>query len=92
MFDKGESIEFNGKVIVKMAQDKNIMKYTSSVVIGAEYAQAHGIRDIDDREILSFRQLNYILGYYVLPDNLKFIANWLPNFLKIPLFLIENIN
>ena len=92
MFDKGESIEFNGKVIVKMAQDKNIMKYTSSVVIGAEYAQAHGIRDIDDREILSFRQLNYILGYYVLPDNLKFIANWLPNFLKSPLFLIENIN
>lgn len=31
-----ESIEFSGKVIVQMAQDPKIHKYTSKVVIGAE--------------------------------------------------------
>ena len=46
MFAKGESIEFAGKIIVAMAQDPNIMKYTSKIVIGADYAQAKGIDNI----------------------------------------------
>jgi hypothetical protein len=36
VFGQGESIEFSGKIVAKMAQDPNIMSYTSKVVIAAE--------------------------------------------------------
>ena len=35
-FEKGESIEYSGKVVVQMAQDPKIMNYTSRVVLCAE--------------------------------------------------------
>ncbi len=35
IFANGETAEFSGRIIVKMAQDPNIMKYSSKVVIGA---------------------------------------------------------
>ena len=49
--DEGESTEFSGKVIVKLAQDPNLMSYTGKVVIAADYALSHDIKDIDGRVI-----------------------------------------
>lgn len=90
MFEGGESPEFSGKVVVTLAQDKNIMKLTGRVIVAAEYAQAHGIRDIDNRVILSFRQVKFLASRY-LPDNLKFISNFVPSFVKIPQFVLDII-
>lgn len=92
VFEEGESIEFSGKIIVALAQDKNLKRYTSKVVIGADYAQAHGIKDIDNREILSIRQFKTLLRAYVLPENMKFLADWVPGFLKIPQFVLDIVN
>jgi hypothetical protein len=89
MFEKAESIEFMGKVISQMAQDPKIMSYTSRVVIGADYAQNHNIKDIDAREIMSHRQLKKILDDYVLPDNWRFISQYVPGFVKVPYFFID---
>lgn len=91
MFEQGESIEFSGKIIVAMAQDANIMKRAGKVVIGAEYAQQHGIRDIDNRVILSFRQVKAICAYF-LPEKFRFVAKFVPGFLKIPQFLLDIMN
>lgn len=91
MFEKGESIEFSGKIIVAMAQDPYIMSYTSRVVLGAEYAQAHGIRDIDNRVILSIRQVKAICEYF-LPPKLTFIAKFVPGFVKIPQWVLDIAN
>jgi hypothetical protein len=89
IFQEGESIEYSGKIIVQMAQDSKIIKQTARVVIGAEYGQSHGIRDIDNRVIYSHRQVKALLSMFVLPDNLKFITNFIPSFVKIPQFVID---
>ena len=75
-----------------MAQDLNIIKYTSKVIIGAEYAQANSIRDIDGRVIESHRELRVILRDFWLPENLKNIANIIPHFIRIPHFILDILN
>jgi dehydrogenase/reductase SDR family protein 1 len=91
VFEKGESIEFSGKIIVDMAQDPNIIKLTSRVIIGAEYARSKGIRDIDNREIMSFRQVKGLIAMYS-PKNFQFLSAFVPAFVKIPQFLLDILN
>ena len=52
-FDEGESIEFGGKVLAQLARDPNLMSFTGKIVIAADYALTHGIKDIDGRVIPS---------------------------------------
>lgn len=87
-FSEGESIEFTGRALVKLAADPNLSYYNSKVVIAADYAQSHGITDIDGRVIPSVRQINTLFKDFILPDKLKFIANFIPNFVKIPYFVL----
>lgn len=91
VFENGESTEFSGKIIVAMAQDQNLMRHAARVVIGADYAQQHGIRDIDNRVILSIRQVKAMCEFF-LPEQLKFIANFVPGFVKIPQWLLDIVN
>lgn len=91
VFENGESIEFSGKIVVAMAQDLNIMRYSSRVVIGADYAQLHNIRDIDNRVILSIRQVKAICEFF-LPEQLKFVSKFVPGFVKIPQWVLDIIN
>lgn len=51
----GSSPEFPGRVIVALAQDKNVMKRSGSTFINAELAQDYGVTDIDGRVIASLR-------------------------------------
>jgi dehydrogenase/reductase SDR family protein 1 len=87
-FLNGESTEFSGKIIVHLASNPKLMKYTSKVVISGDYAYQHGIRDIDGRSIGSFRQIKFLVES-VLPNNFKFVANLIPGFVKIPQFVID---
>lgn len=64
------------------------MSYSSKVVIAAEYAQSHGIKDIDNRVIASHRQINSAMKL-VLPKQLHFAANCVPNFVKLPQFAFD---
>ena len=41
-------------MIVKLAQDPNLLSFTGKVVIAADYALSHDIKDIDGRVIPSF--------------------------------------
>jgi dehydrogenase/reductase SDR family protein 1 len=84
---KAESCEFAGKCIVRLACERNIMQYTSKVIIAADYAQTKKIVDIDNRKINSFRQINSALDL-MLPDRLKFLSWLIPNFVKIPKTLL----
>jgi hypothetical protein len=90
-FKSGESIEFSGKCVVALAQDKNIMKYSTKCIIAADYAQSHGIRDTDGRKIESIREVGFLISY-VLPENLKFITNFIPSFIKVPQFVLDIVN
>lgn len=64
---------------------------TGRVIISAEYAQNHNIKDIDNRTIYSLRQVKYLSQKY-LPENFRFLSNFIPAFVKIPQFLIDIMN
>lgn len=91
MLADSESPEFAGKVICAMACDPNLMKYTSKVVNAAEYAQAHGIKDIDGRIIPSYRQINNAMKL-VLPKQLHFVSKLVPDFVKVPQFVMDVVS
>lgn len=86
-----ESPEFTGKVIVSMAQDPMIMNYTSKVVLVADYAQCKGIRDIDNKEVASMRQVSFYASL-ILPERAQFITRFIPNFVKVPNFVLTAMN
>ena len=88
MIEDSESPEFAGLVISALANDPKVMSYSSKVVIAADYAQAHGIKDIDNRVIASHRQINSAMKL-VLPKQLHFAANLVPNFVKLPQFAFD---
>lgn len=91
IFEEGESVEFGGKIIARMAQDPNIMKYTGKIVIGSDYALAQGIKDIDDRVIPSHRSFQN-LAPFMLPKNLKFLADIVPKSAKVPQACLDIAN
>ena len=88
MRKEAESVEFAGKCVVHLALNNNINKLNSKIVVAEDYAQSHGIKDIDNRVVPSFRQINAGLKL-VLPKPLKVLALLVPNFIKIPMFAIE---
>jgi len=90
-FKNAESPEFTGKVVVSLAQDPKLMTYSSNIVVAADYAQSHGIKDIDDRSIASYRQLNYYASL-VLPERFQYLAKFIPGFVKIPHFVLSSFD
>lgn len=88
MLPEAESPEFAGRVICALANDPGLSKLTSKVINAADYAQKHGIRDIDNRTIPSYRQVNSAMKL-VLPKQLHFVTNFVPNFVKVPQFVMN---
>ena len=92
LFEEGETVEFGGKILCAMAQDANIMKMTSKIVIGAEYARKKGIVDIDGREIPTHRELSF-MAPYILPKSMR---SWAINSplksLKVPQSILDIAN
>lgn len=91
IFEEGESVEFGGKIIAQMALDPKIMSYTGKIVLGSDYALTHGIKDIDGRVIPSHRSFQN-LAPFMLPKNLKFLADIVPKSAKIPQACIDIAN
>jgi NAD(P)-dependent dehydrogenase (short-subunit alcohol dehydrogenase family) len=54
--ETAETPEFSGRVIDALAKDPDLMDKSGRVFIGAELAQAYGIRDIDGRQPPSHRE------------------------------------
>lgn len=86
-----ESVEFAGKCVSHLVNDPKLMSYSSKVIIAAEYAQIKGIRDIDGRVVPSHRQINSAIKL-IFPKSLHFVANLVPNFVKVPQVAFDLIN
>lgn len=91
IFEEGETVEFGGKIIAKMAQDPKIMDYTGKIILGTDYALKHGIKDIDGRTIPSHRSFKN-MAPFILPKNLKFLADLAPESAKVPQACIDIAN
>uniref|UniRef100_A0A914Q9R8 Uncharacterized protein n=1 Tax=Panagrolaimus davidi TaxID=227884 RepID=A0A914Q9R8_9BILA len=85
----GESIEFPGKAIVALATDPNVRRYNGRCVLTADLGQSYGFKDIDGRQILSPRSINYAFANDIvkIPGGAT-LANFIPNFFKIPGWLL----
>ena len=85
--NKGETVEFGGKVISALYQDPKLMKYSGKIVTAADYALKHNIRDIDGRVIPSHREFK-TLGP-MLPKSLRFLNNYVPGSVKVPQIVLD---
>lgn len=53
----GETPEFNGRVIAALLNDPDLAQHSGKTLISAEMAQDYGIRDVDNSQPPSYRQL-----------------------------------
>ncbi|KAK3587661.1 hypothetical protein CHS0354_042445 [Potamilus streckersoni] len=86
LFENGESTEFSGKCIVGLATDPNVMKKSGKILLTCDLGEEYGFLDKDDRKPFHMRQLNYIIP--LLYPKLQFVASWLPNFLRVPTWIM----
>jgi hypothetical protein len=92
IFEEGETVEYGGKLIVHLAQNPKIMKYSSKILIGAEYGSKNDIRDNDNRLIPSHRELKTI-GAFILPKSLMFLSKTKPfSSFKVPQSILDVAN
>ncbi|XP_038070036.1 dehydrogenase/reductase SDR family member 1-like isoform X2 [Patiria miniata] len=82
-FENGESVEYAGKAIVHLLQDKNIMKKSGRVLLTAELAGEYGFQDIDGTSPVNFRQIKSL---FVVTGH-PWLAAITPSFVKLPYWL-----
>ncbi|GAB1598146.1 dehydrogenase/reductase SDR family member 1-like [Argonauta hians] len=83
----GESAELSGKCIVKIMLDKaTLMKKSGRIMVTADIAEEYDILDIDGQKPWSSRSWRFLAVYSGKMSKSK--AAWIPNFLKIPRWIV----
>ena len=57
LLDTAETPELSGKIINALADDKNLLRYSGKILIGAELAHQYSIMDINGKRPQSYRAL-----------------------------------
>lgn len=84
MFRNGESTEFAGKCIVKLAADPNKMSKSGCILMTADLAEEYGLNDTNGRTISSQRCVKGILRYFGWTKTATFV----PSFIKVPYWVM----
>jgi len=85
VFEKGETIEYAGKVVVHLAADKNIMARSGKIIMTADIGREFGFVDITGESPIDFRQVKVLVAYGGLPG----LAAWIPDFIRVPHWLMH---
>ncbi|XP_055333567.1 dehydrogenase/reductase SDR family member 1-like [Paramacrobiotus metropolitanus] len=85
MFNNGETIEFSGRCIVALAQDKNIIKRTGQIITTADIGEEFDLTDVDGRRHYSTRSIKNALQTLGWTKT----ADYIPGFIKIPRFVMN---
>ncbi|KAL3885606.1 hypothetical protein ACJMK2_025656 [Sinanodonta woodiana] len=86
VFENGESTEYPGKCIVRLATDPDLMKKSGKILLTCDLGEEYGLLDKDGRKPLHMRQLNYIIP--LLYPKLSRVFGWLPNCVRVPTWVI----
>jgi len=83
-FEDGETPEFSGQCVVKLASDPNIMSRTGRIITTSDIADQHGLVDVDGTKPFNL---------FSIRDGLKYtghtwLAAWVPGWLKLPRFVV----
>jgi len=87
LFEKGETIEFAGIVLAHLAAEsgETIMARSGRIINTADVAKQYGFKDIDGTVPVDFRRVNTLVAYGGWPG----LASWIPDFMRIPLWLVH---
>jgi len=87
LFEKGETIEFAGIVLAHLAAESGeaIMARSGRIINTADVAKQYGFKDIDGTVPVDFRRVNTLVAYGGWPG----LASWIPDFMRIPLWLVH---
>nr|ACO10345.1 Dehydrogenase/reductase SDR family member 1 [Caligus rogercresseyi] len=88
IFENGESPEFSGKAIVKLASDPCIIQKTGKIITTSDLASEYGFKDIDGTvvsDMFSLKTVLYMTGF-------KGLASFVPGFLRVPKILVHYIS
>ncbi|XP_013381817.1 dehydrogenase/reductase SDR family member 1 [Lingula anatina] len=84
IFENGETPQFAGMCIAKLALDPNIMQKTGKVLMTSDLANEYDLTDVNGRKPLGMRSVKTLLNY----NGNTWLAAVVPRFLKVPLWMV----
>ncbi|CAJ0931486.1 unnamed protein product, partial [Mesorhabditis belari] len=80
MFADGETIEYPGIAVVRLAGDKDKMLLTGRTLLTADLGDKYGFVDIDGRTPPNLRSVSRLLNY----GGWKGLSDWVPHWVRLP--------
>ncbi|CAF0923213.1 unnamed protein product [Adineta ricciae] len=85
-YGKPETAEYAGRIIAHLAQNPSVMDYSGKIVLTADYGDAHSIVDSDGQPAVNIRSFSFLVRQ---APALRWLAGWIPGFLKLPYWLFH---
>jgi len=85
VFQHGETPEFSGKCIVKLAADPNIIDKTSKILMTCDLGDEYDLKDLNGKKILHLRSLSGFMKYSGWTTS----AMYIPGFIKVPHWILH---
>ncbi|XP_076113002.1 dehydrogenase/reductase SDR family member 1-like [Mytilus galloprovincialis] len=79
------STEYEGKAVVALATDLNIMKKSGKILMTADLGYEYGFKDVDGREPMNIRQLSTLMQ---MNPKTRWLTNIVPNFIYLPKWML----
>ena len=85
LWQDGETIEFAGKAVTRLAADKNIMGKTGKILLTSHLSSEYGFKDVDGSTPSDFTSVSHLMG----ASGHTWLASWIPSFVRVPLFIVH---
>lgn len=85
VWDGGESIEFSGKAVTRLAVDEKIMTKTGKILLTSHLSSEYEFKDIDGLTPSDFTSVKYLMA----SSGHTWLAACIPSFVRVPLFLVH---
>jgi len=85
VWEGGESIEFSGKAITRLACDDQLMKKTGKILLTSHLSSEYDFVDVDGTTPKDFTSVQYLMA----ASGHTWLAALVPSFVRIPLWLVH---
>jgi len=85
VWEGGESIEFSGKAVTRLASDDDLMKKTGKILLTSHLATEYDFMDVDGTTPKDFTSVKYLMA----ASGHTWIAALVPSFVRIPLWVVH---
>lgn len=85
MWEGGESIEFSGKAVTRLACDDKIMSKTGKILLTSHLSSEYDFKDTDGTTPSDFTSVKYLMA----ASGHTWLAAWTPSFVRVPLFIVH---